>query len=220
MDPIFYQNGKIYKLVNDVDDLLYVGSTCNALHKRFGEHKSCARRQIKGKGKIYQYMNNIGIDHFRIILVENYPCNSKNELNAREDYWINQLKPQLNSYRAFLTLEEKKEKKDKIKQCYDKDKNKNKNKEYYDKNKEKNRARAKEYREKNKAKAKEYREKNKAKVKEYKKNYRSKNKDAIIKRKQIYYQIKKMDLKIKEYKALIKPIKIETFDINKEIFNV
>ena len=27
----FYDNGKIYKLVNNVDDKIYVGSTCNLL---------------------------------------------------------------------------------------------------------------------------------------------------------------------------------------------
>ena len=30
-----YQNGKVYKLVNCVDDKIYIGSTCARLSKRF-----------------------------------------------------------------------------------------------------------------------------------------------------------------------------------------
>jgi len=29
-----YANGKVYRLVNNVDEMFYVGSTCNPFHKR------------------------------------------------------------------------------------------------------------------------------------------------------------------------------------------
>jgi len=66
-----YQEGKIYKIVNDVDDEIYVGSTCNTLAKRFGDHKSSITK--RPKYKIYQKMSEMGVNNFRIILVENYP---------------------------------------------------------------------------------------------------------------------------------------------------
>ena len=52
-----YDNGKIYKLVNNVDDKIYVGSTCNLLRVRKNQHK------IKSKGKpdrrIYNHLNQL-----------------------------------------------------------------------------------------------------------------------------------------------------------------
>ena len=41
-------------------------------------------------------MNDIGIEHFAIILIEKFPCNCKEELEARERYYIELLKAQLN----------------------------------------------------------------------------------------------------------------------------
>jgi len=89
-----YQEGKIYKIVNDVDDEIYMGSTCNTLAKRWGEHKSHMNQ--KPDRKIYQKMVELGSEHFRIILVENYACNSKIELIAREEYWRKELNATLN----------------------------------------------------------------------------------------------------------------------------
>ena len=34
-----YENGKIYVIRNNINDMVYVGSTCNLLHKRFHQHK-------------------------------------------------------------------------------------------------------------------------------------------------------------------------------------
>lgn len=89
-----YHQGKIYKLVNDVDNEIYVGSTCNSLPKRLGEHKG--KMKHKPNQKIYQKMHALGLAHFRIILVEDYPCNNKNELTAREEHWRTELKASLN----------------------------------------------------------------------------------------------------------------------------
>jgi len=94
-----YENGKIYKLVNDVDDQIYIGSTCNPLHVRKGQHKNTALRGCRSF--VYQHLNNIGWNNVRIILIENFSCTSKNELCAREQYFIDELKPSLNKQRAI-----------------------------------------------------------------------------------------------------------------------
>ncbi len=39
-----YQSGKIYKIVNDIDDRIYIGSTTYPLHKRLYKHKTSAAR--------------------------------------------------------------------------------------------------------------------------------------------------------------------------------
>ena len=104
-----YQNGKIYRLVNDMDIEIYIGCTYVSLTNRMYNHLGDCRR--RPNTKLYQYMNRIGKEHFSIILVENFPCNSKVELEKRERYWIDKMNPSLNTIKR-TTCEEK--------QAYDK----------------------------------------------------------------------------------------------------
>jgi group I intron endonuclease len=104
--PAMYQNGKIYKLVNSNDpNEFYVGSTKNELRKRLHGHKeACKGGELS---TVYQRMRELGPDDFHIVLLEAWPCNSKDELRQREDHWIVQLQPKLNMKRAFMTGAEK-----------------------------------------------------------------------------------------------------------------
>lgn len=81
--PLDYNNGKIYKIVNDTNDKIYIGSSTTTLPKRLANHK---KRNPKDMHKpFYQDLfDNIGKDHFQIILIEKYSCNSKLELERRE----------------------------------------------------------------------------------------------------------------------------------------
>ena len=94
-----YQNGKVYKIVNDVNDDIYVGSTCLTLSKRKYTHKYASKKQLNRK--VYQCVNECGWDNCRLVLVENFPCNSKDELLAREQHWVDELKPSLNGVGAY-----------------------------------------------------------------------------------------------------------------------
>jgi|TARA_R110000851_G_scaffold104370_1_gene222093 hypothetical protein len=96
-----YTNGKIYKIVNSIDDKIYIGSTTVGLSKRKGDHKSKAK--IYPNRKVYQHWNSIGWENIRIVLIENVTCFSKEQLLLREDYYINLLKPSLNSLSAIDT---------------------------------------------------------------------------------------------------------------------
>lgn len=87
-----YQNGKIYKLVNDENDDIYVGSTTQILPKRLGDHKNKYKRHSNGKSGYVTSFNILKYPSCKIILVENFPCNSKYELEARERYYIETLK--------------------------------------------------------------------------------------------------------------------------------
>ena len=89
-----YGNGKIYKLVNNVDDKIYIGSTCSKLSKRKGQHK--ANRIRLQHTPIYKHFNEVGWDNVEIVLIENFECLNKDELHKRERYWIDELKPVLN----------------------------------------------------------------------------------------------------------------------------
>jgi hypothetical protein len=75
-----YQFSKIYKIVNDeMPNLVFYGSTCNVLSSRLYQHKK------KGtECKSHRLFNGTA----KIFLVENFPCNSKNELLSRERWWI------------------------------------------------------------------------------------------------------------------------------------
>lgn len=107
---VCYQSGKIYKLVNDVDDMEYIGSTCNPLRKRLYGHKKDALRKDRF---VYNHLNAIGWDTVKIILIENYPSNSRSELTARERYHYDQLDRdrRLNMNRPAVTSEETKKQK-------------------------------------------------------------------------------------------------------------
>ena len=104
--PTPFQNGKIYKLVNRNDpNELYIGSSVNELRKRFAWHKNaCAQGSTT---TLYMRMRELGVTEFRIVLLEAWPCNNRDELRQREDHWIVQLNPRLNMKRAFLTDAEK-----------------------------------------------------------------------------------------------------------------
>ena len=84
-----YSKGKIYKILNNIDDEIYVGSTTETLGQRMAKHR--AARKSKPQYKLYKHMNELGVDNFYIELIENYPCNDVYELRAREGYYIREI---------------------------------------------------------------------------------------------------------------------------------
>jgi group I intron endonuclease len=93
-----YETGKIYKLVNSVDDKIYVGSTCLPLCKRLYNHKKQARHKPR---PVHRHLNTIGWDNVRIILIENVIAETKDQLLMREQHYIDELKPKLNKHAAY-----------------------------------------------------------------------------------------------------------------------
>ena len=89
-----YSRAKIYKLVNSVNDKIYVGSTILTLPQRKAVHKTDAKKALKRP--VCKQLNEIGWTNVDIVLIENYPCSSMEELTARERKWIDKLKPMLN----------------------------------------------------------------------------------------------------------------------------
>ena len=83
-----YQNGKIYKILNNIDGEIYVGSTINALSRRMAHHRNEAKRT---QNKLYNHMNEVGVENLYIESIENFPCNDVYELRAREGHHIRQI---------------------------------------------------------------------------------------------------------------------------------
>ena len=160
-----YKNGKIYKLwsLQSEDDCeIYYGSTCDELRKRKNKHKS--NKDCSSKILFEKY------DDVRIEIIEDYPCDSKAELNKREGYHIRENKC-LNKRISGRTEKEYK------KEYYEN--NKEQLTEYHKEWREKNKEKQREYQEKNKEKIAEYQEKNKEKIKEKAREWYIKNKEKI-----------------------------------------
>ena len=101
-----YQQSKIYKLTSIHTDEIYVGSTSLLyLGKRLYCHK------YKYKNKIEKNLSSFKLFKLgavKIKLIENYPCNSKEELIMREQYWLETLPNCLNTKNAYTSIEDKK----------------------------------------------------------------------------------------------------------------
>ena len=183
-----FSKAKIYKITNDFNDEIYIGSTCDTLGRRFSMHKMDARRE-KNKGRpFYALLNEIGSERFRIELICNFPCEDKYQLRQKEGEYIRNLGT-LNVRIAGRTdqeyTNETKEKRREYKIKYMKE-NSEKIKEYIETNKE----HIKEYH-------KKYREDHKEELKEMRKNYREQNKESIKERKKKYYQENKEKISAK-----------------------
>ncbi len=83
-----FNKGKIYKITNDYNDEVYVGSTCDTLNWRFINHKEKSKLDTKKNIPIYKLMNEIGFDRFRIELIEEYTCQDKYQLTQKEGHYI------------------------------------------------------------------------------------------------------------------------------------
>ena len=86
-----FENAKIYKIINDVNNEIYIGSTCNTLIKRFSSHKSDSKKEKFINRPLYKLINEIGFERFRIELIEDYPCENKYQLSQREGKYIKEI---------------------------------------------------------------------------------------------------------------------------------
>ena len=153
-----YQEGKIYKIYNVVNDDFYVGSTTRKLSERMADHRACIHSKKSQHLLIYKAFREHGVESFYIELIEKCPCHDIEELRKKEGEYIRQLKPSLNKFIAGRTKQE-----------------------YYENNKEYINEHMHEYYENNKEyiieQHKQYNENNKEHIKAQKKQYWEVNKD-------------------------------------------
>jgi hypothetical protein len=187
-----YGCGKVYAIVGEDGLEIYVGSTAQPLHKRWHGHKKMAK--FKPERAIYKHIaENGGFEKFRIILVEEYPCENRQQLLRREGEHIKRLQPIGNRRVAGRTPQEWiEEHKDMVAEYMSEYREQNRDKlteqkrEYYEQNKDKIAKQKREYREQNKDKTAEYRERNRDKLTEYMRVYYEQNKDKIAEQKREY----------------------------------
>lgn len=92
-----YKNGKIYRIICEETGRQYIGSTCSTLVKRLSIHKK------KGnKASCKDFINP------KIFLIEDYPCERKDQLLMRERYHMENTEC-VNLNRPIVSKEERKQ---------------------------------------------------------------------------------------------------------------
>jgi hypothetical protein len=185
----FYKNGKIYKIIDNTTGNIYIGCTCKKLCQRIAQHRTAYKSFLNGTGNYITSFEILKNGNYSIILLEVYSCESKEQLNKRERYYID-------------TIE-----------CVNKVIPTRTNKEYYEANKETFKNNNKIYYEDNKEINKIYRETNKDKIKKYYED----NKDKILKQKKIYCEANKQNIAAKRHERYINKKLFMVLDENKEI---
>ena len=84
----------IYKITNTITGDFYIGSSKDIKH-RWVAHKSPSVWKLRPGMKLYKAMAQYGRDNFTIEVIE-----ETDNLREREQYYIEQLKPSYNNYRA------------------------------------------------------------------------------------------------------------------------
>ena len=201
-----YTKGKIYVIRNSENDLTYIGSTCQTLAQRMTQH-----RVDMGKFphyKLYQAMNELGKDAFYIELLEDYPCQRKEELLKKEGEKIREHQSALNKVINGRSQKEYKEDNKEQIETYQRlynqsrrDKIANHNKAYYKMNRytilERNKQNYKMNKQtilettkqnygENKERWRQYYEKNKERIYERMRQYKENNKELIAERSRQY----------------------------------
>jgi len=155
-----YSKTNIYKIVCKDSTITetYVGNTVN-FNKRKSHHKyNCTNKNSKLSNlKVYTFMReNGGWNNWNMVLIEEYPCESRSQAEQRERYWIETLNATLNCVIPSRTKEEYFEMyKDKLcqsrKQYYEEHREETIqfHRQYYKKNQEELLQKAEQYREEN-----------------------------------------------------------------------
>ena len=156
-----YSKAKIYRI--SAGDLTYYGSTTQPLSKRMGGHRRDLQRGVGCASCIVLQHD----PSARIVLVEDYPCENKEQLNAREQHYIDNNEC-VNKNKAYTGL---------TRQEYQP--------QYYQDNAEARKAYQAQYRQDNAEAIKAYRQDNAEAIKEYKSQYNQDNREAISARRNV-----------------------------------
>ena len=184
LTKVDYSKTTIYKIQHkEIDELLYVGSTTDFTRRKAEHKRLCNNANSKHHNlKVYQMMrDNGGFDCFNIIVIKDFPCNTKQEALIEEDRCMREMKVSMNSKKAYTTPEERRE----YLKMY-REVNIKKMKQYYDDNRYRIIERVKQYRNEHREQIAERRQKNyemnKSKILEENKQKYERNKEQILER--------------------------------------
>lgn len=137
--------GRVYKIIVNCSNEIYVGSTQQECRARWQEHKDNYKRwkdKKAGGCRAFDLFDKFGIENCKIILIKQYRVTDRNQLHALEQLWINKFsKCCVNKLSAFVIDPILKKKLAEYKKKWYQDKlkeNPNYNQERYQKELEKN----------------------------------------------------------------------------------
>ena len=175
LTPIDYSKCVIYKIVciDPSVDEIYVGHTTDFKSRKRQHKKSCYNEHSKSYNfKLYQYIRaNNGWDKFVMCPIEEYPCENSTQACIREEAVRLELKAQLNSRKAYISEQERKQQSIKNANQYC----------------QINRERITEYQ-------KQYHQENKEQLKEYRKQYRDEHKEELVEKSKQYREKHKEEI--------------------------
>lgn len=124
-----YNNSKIYKIIDNTNGNVYIGSTFQKyITTRLAGHAKNYRQYLKNKYRFVASFDIIKNGNYDIVLIENFNCETKEQLHARERFYIETMDCINIRIPARSKREYKNTHKDEISE---------KTKEYYEKNKDK-----------------------------------------------------------------------------------
>ena len=189
-----YNNGKIYKIIDNTTDNFYLGSTAYPeLYQRLDKHRGYRKEFLKTGKKFITSKIILDNEDYKIILLELFPCGSRDELRAQEQSWMDNLRCEnmVNKYNAKGPNLEK---------------NKITSKKYYDNNKD-------EIIEKQKI----YRDAHKEEMVEYSKTYRDTHKNEIKEQQKLYRYNNK--IQCDRCKSIVQPQYYKKHQLTKSCIN-
>lgn len=101
-----YSKGKIYKIISNKTNDVYIGSTIQSLSVRLAGHRKLYKSYLGGKSNYITSYDILKYDDVKIILIEECPCDNREQLLAREQYHIDNMDC-INKNRAIILLSNK-----------------------------------------------------------------------------------------------------------------
>ena len=91
--------GTLYVITNRVNGMQYIGKTYKSADERFQEHVRDSRKKHNKKRKLYQAMNEFGVDNFYVMEIGQY---EESELERKEMEYIHYYDTYRNGYNQTL----------------------------------------------------------------------------------------------------------------------
>ena len=88
----FYEKARIYKIVDNTNQNIYIGSTCKTLAQRLGQHRADYKRFLNGIRNNVTSYDILKNGDYNIYLIEEFSCENIEQLRARERFYIESLK--------------------------------------------------------------------------------------------------------------------------------
>ena len=79
-----FKDAKLYRIVNSVDKMVYMGWTNEPLRTRWSKHRYDFKRGRYKHSLLHTHFAKLGIDKFKIVLLENWPCKGRHLIHKRE----------------------------------------------------------------------------------------------------------------------------------------